>query len=145
MADAIPAMGEAAAAAGAAGGTGVLVIAVVVVGVGIGLWLIFKHYCRLTVTPSTPVVVAQYATATVIVTLERKSWVGGSWTAVVPANYSATSTGKAQAALAGSPTNATTSSATLTLTGGYKGQDSIKITASGSDCSLGGTLPVTIT
>ena len=128
------------------GGAAVAIGAVVVV-VGFGLWLVFKHYCRLVVSIS-PVTVAQYASTSITATLERKGWAFGSWSAVVPATYTATSSasGRAGANVTGSPTTAAATSATVTIAGAARGPDNIRITASGADCTnVSGSVPVTVT
>jgi len=127
-----------------ASGTGVVVIAAVVVVVGFGLWLIFKHYCRLVVSAS-PVTVGLYGNTSITATLERKSWLGGTWTAVVPATYTATGGSKASATVAGSPTTAAAAGASVTITGAAQGSDTVKVSASGGDCTnVSGEISVTI-
>ncbi len=126
-------------------GTGVAVIAVVVVVVGIGLWLLFKHSCRLIVSAN-PVTVALYASLPITATLQRKGWAFGSWSAVVPATYTATTRGNAGAAVTGSPTTAAATSATITITGAARGTDTVTISASGADCTnVSGPVAVNVT
>ena len=126
-------------------GTGVVVIGLIVVVVGFSLWLVLKHSCRLVVSAN-PVSVALYASVPITATLQRKSWALGSWSAVVPATYTAASRGNAGAAVTGSPTTAAATSATITITGAARGTDTVTISASGSDCtSVSGPVSVTIT
>ena len=125
-------------------GTAVVILAGAVVVVGIGAYLTFKHYCRLTVSASA-IHVALYGTTSVTATLDRKSWAFGTWTAVVPATYAATPSGNAGATVTGSPTAAPLTSATVTITGAANGTGTIKISASGGDCTgLTADLSVTV-
>lgn len=126
-------------------GTGVVVIGVVVVVVGFGLWVLLKHSCRLVVSVN-PVTVALYASLPITATLQRKGWAFGSWSAVVPATYTAATRGNAGAVVTGSPTTAAANSATVTITGAARGTDTVTISASGSDCTnVSGPVSVTIT
>ena len=124
-------------------GTGVVILAAVVVVVGVGLYFLFKHYCRLVVT-APPASIAIFTSASITATLQRKSWLGGTWTTVVPATYTASGGAQAAAAVTGSPTTAAAPSATVTITGAAVGTDTITISASGADCSVSLTVGVTV-
>jgi hypothetical protein len=125
-------------------GTGVVVIGGIIVVVGIGAWLIFRHRCRLVVSAS-PIHVGLYGTASITATLQRKGWLGGTWTTVTPATYTATGGSIAAATVTGSPTTAAATGATVTITGAATGSDTVKVTASGGDCTgVSGEISVTV-
>jgi hypothetical protein len=127
-------------------GTGAVIIAGAVVVVGIAAYLTFKHYCRMTVAAaSSPVSVTLYGTVAVTATLQRKSWLFGSWTPVTPATITATPTGTANATVAGSPTSAAAPGATVSIIGATVGSTTIKISGTGGDCtSISADIPVAV-
>jgi hypothetical protein len=128
------------------GGTEVVIIAGGVVIIGVGVYFIIKHYCRMTLqVAASPVSIVVLNSTTVNVTLERKSWLFGSWTAVAPATISAAPTAIANAIVTGSPTSAAAPGATVTIIGAATGSTSIKVTGTGDDCTgISADLPVTI-
>ena len=129
-----------------AGGTQVIIFAGAIVVVGIAAYFTFKHYCRMVVAAaSSPVSVAVYATVAVTATLQRKSWLFGSWTPVTPATITATPTGTANATVAGSPTSAAAPGATVSIVGVAVGSTTIKISGTGGDCAgISADIPVSV-
>ena len=114
--------------------------------IGIAAYLTFKHYCRMTVAAaSSPVSVTLYGTVAVTATLQRKSWLFGSWTPVTPATITATPTGTANATVAGSPASAAAPGATVSIIGATVGSTTIKISGTGGDCtSISADIPVAV-
>jgi hypothetical protein len=121
----------------------VVVVVVVVIAVGVGLFLLFKTYTMLSISPGS-MNLRLYGQAPLTATLKRKGWAFGSYTDT-GGTLSFTTTGAAAVSPGGVTTTAASATATVTVTGAAPGTGTVTVVGTTTEGGkVGASIGVTV-